>query len=105
MNRIFNIISWLGIALVLAAVGVRAAVGVGYMTAAQSQVAVYLAWAGLACIVVYIVSQWREILGFFGTRSGRYGTLAASSTLIFLGILVAVNYIGKKQNKRSRLKT
>ena len=32
MNRIFNIISWLGIALVLAAVGVRAAVGVGYMT-------------------------------------------------------------------------
>jgi len=100
MNRIFNIISWLGIALVLAAVGVRAAVGVGYMSAAQSQFAVYLAWAGLACIVIYIVSQWREILGFFGTRSGRYGTLAASSTLIFLGILVAVNYIGKKQNKR-----
>ncbi len=81
MNRIFNIISWLGIALVLAAVGVRAAIGVGYMNVAQSQFAVYLAWAGLACILLYIVSQWREILGFFGTRSGRYGTLAASSTL------------------------
>ncbi|MGE3959777.1 MAG: GldG family protein [Vicinamibacterales bacterium] len=100
MNRIFNIISWLGIALVLAAVGIRGAIGVGYMNVAQGQFAVYLAYAGLACIVIYIVSQWREILEFFGTRSGRYGTLAASSTLIMLGILVAVNYIGKKQNKR-----
>jgi ABC-type uncharacterized transport system involved in gliding motility auxiliary subunit len=94
MTRIFNIISWLGIALVLAAVGIR------FGAPAQEQYATYLAWAGLACILVYILSQWREIGGFFGTRSGRYGTLAASSLLIVLGILVAVNYIGKKQNKR-----
>jgi len=94
MNRIFNIISWLGIALVLAAVGIR------FGAPAQEQYATYLAWAGLACILVYIASQWREIGGFFGTRSGRYGTLAASSLLIMLGILIAVNYIGKKQNKR-----
>jgi ABC-type uncharacterized transport system involved in gliding motility auxiliary subunit len=94
MNRIFNIISWLGIALVLAAVGIR------FGVPAQERYATYLAWAGLACIVVYILSQWREIGGFFGTRSGRYGTLAASSLLIVLAILVAVNYIGKKQNKR-----
>ena len=94
MNRIFNIISWLGIALVLGAVGIR------YGVPAQEKYATYLAWAGLACIVVYILSQWREIGGFFGTRSGRYGTLAASSLLIVLGILVAANYIGKKQNKR-----
>jgi len=94
MTRIFNIISWLGIALVLAAVGIRLGVP------AQERIATYLAYGGLACILVYIVSQWREIFGFFGTRSGRYGTLAASSLLIVLGILVAVNYIGKKQNKR-----
>jgi ABC-type uncharacterized transport system involved in gliding motility auxiliary subunit len=94
MNRIFNIISWLGIALVVAAVGVR------YGAPAQERIATYLAWGGLACIVLYIGSQWREIGGFFGTRSGRYGTLAASSLLIVLGIIVAVNYIGKRQNKR-----
>jgi ABC-type uncharacterized transport system involved in gliding motility auxiliary subunit len=94
MNRIFNIISWVGIALVLAAVGLR------FGAPAQERYATYLAWAGLACILLYIASQWREIAGFFGTRSGRYGTLAASSLLIVLGILVAVNYIGKKQNKR-----
>lgn len=94
MNRIFNIISWLGIALVIAAVGIR------FGVPAQERYATYLAWAGLACILVYILSQWREIGSFFGSRSGRYGTLAASSLLIVLGILVAVNYIGKKQNKR-----
>ena len=99
MNRIFNIISWIGIALVMVAVGIRAATAGGnYATLAPY--ATYLAYAGLACIVVYVLSQWREIIGFFGSRSGRYGTLAASSLLIVLGILVAVNYIGKKQNKR-----
>ena len=95
MNRIFNIISWLGIALVIAAVGL-----LRFGTAAQGKYATYFAWAGLACIVVYIASQWREIAAFFGTRSGRYGTLTLVGTLIFLAILVAVNYIGKKQNKR-----
>jgi ABC-type uncharacterized transport system involved in gliding motility auxiliary subunit len=94
MNRIFNIISWLGIALVIAAAGIR------FGVPAQEQYATWLAWGGLACILVYIASQWREIGSFFGTRSGRYGTLAASSLLIVIGILVAVNYIGKKQNKR-----
>jgi len=94
MNRIFNLISWVGIALVVAALGIF------YGMPAQDQYARYLAWAGLACILVYVLSQWREIFGFFGTRSGRYGTLAASSLLIVLAILVAVNYIGKKQNKR-----
>jgi ABC-type uncharacterized transport system involved in gliding motility auxiliary subunit len=94
MTRIFNIISWLGIALVIAAVGIR------FGAPTQMQYAMYLAWAGLACIIVYILSQWREIGSFFGTRSGRYGTLAASSLLIVLGILIAVNYIGKRQNKR-----
>jgi ABC-type uncharacterized transport system involved in gliding motility auxiliary subunit len=93
-TRIFNIISWVGIALVMGAVGIR------FGMPAQEQYATYLAWGGLACIGIYIVSQWREIATFFGGRSARYGTLAASSVLIVLGILVAVNYIGKKQNKR-----
>ena len=89
MNRIFNVISWLGIALVVGAVGIR------FGMPTQEKYATYLAWAGLACILVYILSQWREIGSFFGSRSGRYGTLAASSLLIVLGILVAVNYIGQ----------
>jgi ABC-type uncharacterized transport system involved in gliding motility auxiliary subunit len=36
----------------------------------------------------------------FSKREARYGSLAAASILIVLGILVAINYIGKRQNKR-----
>jgi ABC-type uncharacterized transport system involved in gliding motility auxiliary subunit len=94
MARIFNLIGWLATALVLASLAVR------FLLPAQDQVAVYLAWAGLAALLVYIASQWREIADFFTSRQARYGTLAASSVLIVLGILIAVNYIGKRQNKR-----
>jgi ABC-type uncharacterized transport system involved in gliding motility auxiliary subunit len=94
MNRIFNVIGWLGVAVVLAALGVR------FFLPARDQYATYLAWAGLVCIVLYLLSQWRDILGYFKTRQARYGTLAASSVFIMLGVLVAINYIGKQQNKR-----
>lgn len=93
-NRIFNLIGWLGTALVVGAVGVR------FFLPARDQYATYLAWAGLACMLVYIASQWREVAAFFSRRQARDGTLAASSVLIALGILGAVNYIGKQQNKR-----
>ena len=36
----------------------------------------------------------------FSRRQARYGTLAATSVLVVLGILVAINYIGARQNKR-----
>ena len=45
-TRIFNIISWVGVALVLAAVAIR----LGLF--GQEKYGVYLAWAGLACILV-----------------------------------------------------
>jgi ABC-type uncharacterized transport system involved in gliding motility auxiliary subunit len=93
-NRIFSIIGWLGTAAVLAAVAIR------FFLPAHDQYAYYLAWAGLVCMLLYIASQWREIGVFFGKREARYGTLAASSVAIVLGILVVVNYIGKRQNKR-----
>ena len=91
-TRIFNIISWIGITLVVGAVAIR------FGMPAQEQYASYLAWGGLACIGLYILSQWREILSFFGGRSARYGTLAASSVLIVLGILIAINYLSTKYN-------
>src|SRR5438034_11568998 len=36
----------------------------------------------------------------FTRRQARYGTLTLVSILAVLGILVAINYIGKRQNKR-----
>ena len=60
----------------------------------------YLVWSGLACIVAYGAGQWREIAEAFKGRQARYGTLAGVSVLVVLGILIAVNYIGARQNKR-----
>src|SRR4051812_35910785 len=93
-NRIFNIIGWLGMAFVVAAAAMR------WGLTGREQYAFYLAWAGLVCMLLYILSQWREIAGMFTKREARYGSIAAASVVIVLGILVAINYIGKRQNKR-----
>lgn len=93
-HRIFSIIGWLGTAFVFAAVAIR------FGLPAQDRYALYLAWAGLGCMLVYTLSQWREIARMFSGRQARYGTLAVTSVLIVLAILVAINYIAKRQNKR-----
>jgi gliding motility-associatede transport system auxiliary component len=94
LNRIIGIIGWLGFAAVLGALAIR----FGYP--AKDQYASYLAYAGLVCLLIYILGQWRDIAKLFSGRQARYGTLSAASVLIVLGILVAINYIGSRQNKR-----
>src|SRR5258708_34545174 len=94
VNRILSLIGWLGTALVVVGVAIR----FGYP--AKDQYAFYMAWAGLVCVLAYTLGQWRDIAKVFGRRQARYGTLAATSILVVLGILIAINYIGAKQNKR-----
>src|SRR3954463_6027241 len=94
LNRILSLIGWLGTAMVFVAVAIR----FGYP--AKEQWAYYLAWAGLVCVLAYTLGQWREIAQVFARRQTRYGTLMGVSVLVVLGILVAINYIGSKQNKR-----
>ena len=94
VNRILSLVGWLGTALVFVAVAIR----FGYP--AREQWASYLAWAGLVCVLAYTLGQWREVAKIFARRQARYGTLAATSVLVVLGILVAINYIGARQNKR-----
>jgi ABC-type uncharacterized transport system involved in gliding motility auxiliary subunit len=100
-NRIFGIIGWLGTAFVLAAIAIWVASRTSLNLSAQwDQYRFYLAWAGLVCVLIYMASQWRDVAELFRRRQARYGTLAATSVVVVLGILVAVNYIGKQQNKR-----
>ena len=94
IKNILNIVGWLGTALVVAAVAVR------FMRPEWDQYAVYAAWAGLACVVLYTLGQWRDIVEYFGQRNARYGAIASLSVLVFLGILVALNYLSFRQNKR-----
>src|SRR6267142_5410346 len=94
VNRILSLVGWVGTAMVFVAVAIR------FGMPAKEQYAYYLAWAGLICVLAYTLGQWREIVKIFARRQTRYGTLAATSVLVVLGILVAINYIGSRQNKR-----
>jgi ABC-type uncharacterized transport system involved in gliding motility auxiliary subunit len=94
VKRILSLVGWLGTALVF----IGAAVRFGYP--AKEQYVPYLLWSGLACVVAYLAGQWREIAHVFSRRQTRQGTLSGVSVLVVLGIFVAVNYIGAKQNKR-----
>jgi ABC-type uncharacterized transport system involved in gliding motility auxiliary subunit len=96
VKQILNIIGWVGTALVGVAVVVSRVPAFNN----YEQYAKPLAIAGLICVLAYTAGQWREIAQVFARRQARYGTLAATSVLVVLGILVAVNYIGARQNKR-----
>src|SRR5947207_6718375 len=94
IKNLLNIVGWLGTALVVAAVAVR------FLRPEWDQYAKYGAWAGLACVVLYTLGQWREIIDYFRKRNARYGAIASLSVLVFVGILVALNYLSFRQNKR-----
>ena len=94
VNRILSLVGWLGTAMVFVAVAIR----FGYP--AKEQWAYYLAWGGLVCVLAYTLGQWREIAKVFSRRQTRYGTLMGVSIVVVLAILVAINYIGARQNKR-----
>jgi ABC-type uncharacterized transport system involved in gliding motility auxiliary subunit len=93
-QKVFNVIGWIGTALVFGAVAIR------MFYPDWNQYATYLAWAGLATVLIYIAGQWRDVAEFYKGRGARYGTLSIVSIVVFLGILVAVNYLGARQNKR-----
>ena len=62
--------------------------------------ATYLAWAGLAAVLIYMAGQWRDVAEFYKGRGARYGTMSLVSIVVFIGILVAINYLSTRQNKR-----
>jgi ABC-type uncharacterized transport system involved in gliding motility auxiliary subunit len=94
LRRILGLLGWLGVALVFAAVAIR------FLKPEYQQYYNGLAIAGLVCTLLYILSQWREIGESFSGRQARYGSLAAASVVVVLAILIAINYISAKHNKR-----
>ena len=93
-KRIFSALSWVGVALVAAALAVQ------WRLPDYDRYARYAAWAGLALVLLYVLSQWREIGSQFQKRNTRYGTIASASVIIVLGLLIAVNYLSTRRNKR-----
>ncbi|MCA1563751.1 MAG: GldG family protein, partial [Acidobacteria bacterium] len=94
LNRILGLLGWLGVALVFSAVAVR------FLKPEMQRLYSGLALAGLACTLLYMLSQWREVGRAFSGRSARFGALAAGSVAVVLAILVGINYIASRQNKR-----
>jgi ABC-type uncharacterized transport system involved in gliding motility auxiliary subunit len=93
LKRVLGLVGWLGVALVGAAFAIS-------QLKPEWQWFRTLAMAGLACTLLYILSQWRDVARSFSGRNARFGTLAAASVVVVLAILVAINYLAKRHNKR-----
>jgi ABC-type uncharacterized transport system involved in gliding motility auxiliary subunit len=93
LKRVLGLLGWLGVALVFAAVAIR-------FTRPEWSWYTGLALAGLACTLLYMLSQWREIARSFSSRQARLGSLAAGSIVVVFGILFAINYLSSRHNKR-----
>jgi ABC-type uncharacterized transport system involved in gliding motility auxiliary subunit len=93
LKRILGLLGWLGVALVFAAVAIR-------FLKPEWQWYTNLALGGLVCTLLYMLSQWREVARSFSGREAKYGTVAVVSAIVVLAILVAVNYLGVRHNKR-----
>lgn len=94
LQRILNIIGWFGTALVVAAVAIRVA------RPEWDRYAMYMAWVGLVCVLLYPIGQWREIARHMSRRQSKYATMAITSVLVMLGILIAVNYLSNRRSAR-----
>ncbi len=94
VKNILSIIGWIGTGLVFAAVAVR------FLRPEWNQYASYAAMGGLVCVLLYMAGQWRDVATFYQGRGAKYGTLSLVSIVAFLAILVAVNYLSTRQNKR-----
>jgi ABC-type uncharacterized transport system involved in gliding motility auxiliary subunit len=95
VNRITGVIGWIGTALVFGAVFQAVALRDEWDRYGQ-----WAAWAGLVCVLIYMAGQWRDVVTFYKGRSARYGTVSIVAVVVMLAILVAINYLGVRRNKR-----
>jgi ABC-type uncharacterized transport system involved in gliding motility auxiliary subunit len=94
LNTILGVIGWLGTLLVFAGVGIR------YFRPEWFHYAQWAAYAGLACVLLYTLSQWRDIARSFGKRQTRFSALTSVSVIAVLVILVGLNWLVERRDKR-----
>lgn len=102
MKRLVTVVGWVGVALVFvaAAFSVGTYMGVPFLRPAWQPYVRPLAWVGLACVLIYMAGQWREVGSAFQRRQTRLGALALAGVLVVLALLVAVNYLANRRNRR-----
>lgn len=94
VQKILGIVGWIGIGTVIAGMVARFAIP------DQIEVWWWMMVGGLALVAVYMLGQWRSVLELFSRRQTRYGTLATTSVLLGLAVLVGANYVLARQNTR-----
>ncbi|HVT47766.1 MAG TPA: Gldg family protein [Vicinamibacterales bacterium] len=94
MKRLIGLIGWLAVLLIVAAVFLR------FARPDLQPWSQRLAIGGLIVMALYAASQWRDILRAFQGRNVKYGSMAVSSVVLVLAILVAINWISSRENKR-----
>jgi ABC-type uncharacterized transport system involved in gliding motility auxiliary subunit len=94
LNTILSIIGWVGTLLVFAALSIR------MFRPQWDQYAYWAAIAGLVLVLLYTLSQWREIVRSFQKRETRLGAMTSISVIAVLAILIGVNYLVGRRDKR-----
>jgi ABC-type uncharacterized transport system involved in gliding motility auxiliary subunit len=94
LNTIFGIVGWIGTLLVFAGVAIR------LFRPAWDQYAYYAAIGGLVCVGLYTLTQWREIGRSFNKRETRFSAMTIASIAAVLAILVGLNYLVIRRDKR-----
>ena len=93
LQRILNIVGWIGTALVVAAVAMR------LLKPGLDTYAIKMAWTGLALVLLYPLGLlFRTMAGARGgRRQSKYAAIATTSIIVVLGILIAVNYLSNRR--------
>jgi ABC-type uncharacterized transport system involved in gliding motility auxiliary subunit len=94
LHTILGIVGWVGSMLVFVSIAIRV------FRPEWLRYGVWAAWIGLAFLVVYILSQWREILRAFQKRETKFGAMMSLSVIAVLAILIGVNYLVSRRDKR-----
>jgi gliding motility-associatede transport system auxiliary component len=93
LKRLLGLLGWLGVVCVFSALAIS-------QLRPEWQWYRGLAIAGLVFTLLYVLSQWREIVREMSGRQAKYGSLAAASIIVVLGILAAINYLADRHNRR-----
>ena len=94
LNTILGIIGWVGTLLVFAGVAIR------LFRPEWDQYAYWAAIGGLVLVCLYTLSQWREIVRTFQKRETKLGAMTSISVVAVLAILIGVNYLVSRRDKR-----
>ena len=94
LNTILSIVGWVGTLLVFAGVAIR------LFRPQWDQYAYWAAIAGLVCVGLYTLSQWREIVRSFQKRETKLGAMTSVSVIAVLAILIGLNYLVNRRDKR-----